>query len=105
VGNSPQYAPDYQVKFGAAYVRNATRIQLACTKVDDQWGNDTHTPTFFIPAYQVWDLTTNIQLYGRLSMVAGVNNLFDERYFARVRPDGIDPADGTNYYLGGRLDY
>jgi Fe(3+) dicitrate transport protein len=105
VGKSPQYAPNYQVKYGTAYVNGNTRIQLAGTVLDDQWGDDSHTPNFFIPNYHVWDLTTNIVVYNRLSVVAGVNNLFNERYFSRVRADGIDPADGTNYYLGGRLDY
>jgi Fe(3+) dicitrate transport protein len=33
----------------------------------------------------------------------GINNLFDESYFARVRSDGIDPADGRNYYAGVKL--
>jgi Fe(3+) dicitrate transport protein len=34
---------------------------------------------------------------------AGVNNLFDENYYARIRSDGIDPAMGRNFYGGVKL--
>jgi outer membrane receptor protein involved in Fe transport len=41
----------------------------------------------------------------RLSVLGGLNNLLDERYFARVRPDGIDPAYGRNFYAGLMLAF
>lgn len=105
VGNTPQYAPNYQLKVGTAYTYGKTRIQFAGAYLDDQFGNDSNSANFYIPNYNVWDLTSNFQLTSGLSVVAGVNNVFNQRYFSRVRADGIDPADGTNYYLGGRLNY
>jgi outer membrane receptor protein involved in Fe transport len=40
-----------------------------------------------------------------VGITAGINNLFDEEYYARVRPDGIDPAYGRNYYAGLSLSF
>ena len=36
---------------------------------------------------------------------AGINNIFDEHYFARVTSAGIDPADGRNYYGGVKINW
>jgi Fe(3+) dicitrate transport protein len=35
-----------------------------------------------------------------VSITAGINNLFDEDYYSRIRSDGIDPAYGRNFYAG-----
>ena len=40
-----------------------------------------------------------------LSLLAGINNLFDEDYYARIRGDGIDPAYGRNFYAGLALAF
>ena len=40
-----------------------------------------------------------------LRVVAGINNLFDEDYYNRVRPDGIDPAPRRNYYVGAAFEF
>jgi Fe(3+) dicitrate transport protein len=40
-----------------------------------------------------------------LSVMAGINNLFGEDYYARIRGDGIDPAYGRNYYIGLSLAF
>ena len=40
-----------------------------------------------------------------LRLIGGINNIFDEQYFARVRNDGIDPANGRNYYLGASIEF
>jgi outer membrane receptor protein involved in Fe transport len=37
--------------------------------------------------------------------IGGVNNVFDEDYYSRVRPDGIDPAPHRNYYVGAALEF
>jgi Fe(3+) dicitrate transport protein len=49
----------------------------------------------------VWDLTAEAEIIkSHLSLVAGVNNVFDEKYYARVRSNGIDPALPRNVYGG-----
>jgi Fe(3+) dicitrate transport protein len=41
----------------------------------------------------------------RLRLLAGINNIFDEDYYARIRSDGIDPAYGRNFYAGASLEF
>jgi len=54
----------------------------------------------------VWDLTAEAKIYKDfVSLQAGINNIFGEDYYARVRDDGIDPAYGRNYYLGVTLAF
>jgi len=102
VGNTPQYAPDYLVRAGAIY-RWQERLKVAFlgTFVDDHSANNNNAANFQVPAYTVWDLTLECKVYrDQVSVLAGINNLFDEDYYARIRADGIDPAYGRNYYAG-----
>ncbi|MGH7197565.1 MAG: TonB-dependent receptor family protein [Candidatus Omnitrophota bacterium] len=104
-GKTPQYAPDFIQKGGGEYrYKDRAKIRFAGTFVDDHFANDSNTPAFTVPSYKVWDLTAEFKIYGDLvSVFGGVNNIFDEHYFARVRSDGIDPADGRNYYAGVKV--
>jgi outer membrane receptor protein involved in Fe transport len=104
-GKTPQYAPDHILRGGIEYLfRDKVKVRLGGTFVDDHFANDSNSAEFFIPSYQVWDLTAEVKVYKDiLSLFGGVNNLFDESYFARVRSDGIDPADGRNYYGGAKI--
>jgi Fe(3+) dicitrate transport protein len=52
-----------------------------------------------------WDLTAEVKVHENFSVMAGLNNVFDESYYARVRADGIDPAYGRNFYLGGEVRF
>lgn len=98
---TPQYAPDFIFKAGLEYdYKSRAKVQLAGTFVDDHFANDTNTSQFGVPSYKVWDLTTDVKVYKDISVVAGVNNIFNEHYFARVAADGIEPGDGRNYYGG-----
>lgn len=100
-GKIPQYAPDFIQKGGAeASWRDRARLRLAGTFVDDHFANDNNTAQFIVPSYGVWDLTFDWEIDKAWTAFAGINNLFDEAYFARVRSDGIDPADGRNAYGG-----
>mgnify|MGYP000405545795 CR=1 FL=1 len=58
-----------------------------------------------VGVYNLFDLFARFELTETLELRGGVNNLFDERYFARVRNDGIDPANGRNYYFGASLEF
>ncbi len=104
-GKNPQYAPDYLFKLGGEYrYQEQWKIRLAATFTDDHYANDSNTDNFIVPSYKVWDFTTEWNPHNDfISFIAGINNLFDEHYFARIRSDGIDPADGRNYYGGIKL--
>jgi Fe(3+) dicitrate transport protein len=101
-GLTPQYAPDYLVRAGGIYRwRDRGKVALTGTFVDDHYADDANSPNFFLPAYMVWDLTLEWKVYrDHVSVLGGVNNLFDEDYYARIRGDGIDPAYGRNFYVG-----
>ena len=101
-GNTPAYAPDYQVKAGAIYrYKDTLKLALLGTVVDDEFGDDGDSFEGFIPAYNVWDLTAEYKFWnGRVGVFAGIRNLFDENYWGEVREEGIMPALPRNYYGG-----
>jgi Fe(3+) dicitrate transport protein len=101
-GKIPQFAPDYLVRAGAIYRWN-DRVKLALlgTFVDEHFADDGNTPNFRIPGYMVWDLTAEVKVYrDTVAVLAGINNLFEEDYYSRIRSNGIDPAYGRNFYAG-----
>ena len=70
--------------------------------------NNTATPTAnaqngLIPAYTVADLTATYKFAKHLNLKAGINNLFDERYFTRraggYPGPGALPADGRTFFV------
>jgi len=101
-GNTPAFAPNYQVKTGAIYsYKDTFKISLLGTLVDDEFGDDGDSFEGFIPAYNVWDLTAEFKFWkGRAGVFAGIRNLFDESYWGEVREEGIMPALPRNYYGG-----
>jgi Fe(3+) dicitrate transport protein len=101
-GNTPAYAPNYQVKTGGIYsYKDTFKISLLGTLVDDEFGDDGDSFEGFIPAYNVWDLTAEFRFWkGRAGVFAGIRNLFDESYWGEVREEGIMPALPRNYYGG-----
>lgn len=101
-GLQPQYAPDYLLRIGAIYrLRDRVKVALMGTAVDEHFADDGNTPNFRVPGYTVWDLTAEAKIYkDRVRVLAGINNLFDQDYYSRIRSNGIDPAPGRNYYAG-----
>lgn len=101
-GKAPQYAPEYLLRTGVNYRwRDRAKVSFLGTFVDDHFADDANTAAFQVPAYMTWDLTAEVKVWKEsVSLVAGINNLFDEDYYSRIRGDGIDPAYGRNYYLG-----
>lgn len=117
-GRTPQYAPKLTLRSGLVLrIPNRLKIALLGTYLDDHFADDANTRTatadWLIPAYTVVDLTLEAyvwrgRLAGRDSAVAvlgGINNLFDEHYWSRVRSNGIDPANGRNFYTGLRFEF
>lgn len=104
---TPQYAPDYLIRTGLIYRwKDRFKLALLGTFTDSSFADAANTPERFIPAFMVWDLTLEAKVYrDNVSVIAGINNLFDEDYYARVRDDGIDPAYGRNFYAGFSLKF
>ena len=59
--------------------------------------------TGVIPSYTVIDLTATYKFAKGLNIKAGINNLFDERYFTRraggYPGPGALPADGRTFFV------
>jgi Fe(3+) dicitrate transport protein len=105
-GNTPQYAPDFIFRSGLIYtLSDKAKISFMGTIVDDHFANDNNTPQFQVPGYVVCDLTAEYLVHKNVRLLAGVNNLFDESYFTRVRGDGIDPSNERNFYVGASLEF
>lgn len=100
-GKTPRFAPDHLVRAGVIYrLRDRCKLALLGTFVGDSFADDANTQERFVPAYTVWDLTAEVKIYKEISINAGINNLFDEDYYARIANTGIDPAAGRNFYGG-----
>ncbi|MBI4342671.1 MAG: TonB-dependent receptor plug domain-containing protein [Candidatus Omnitrophica bacterium] len=104
-GKTPQYAPQYTLRLGAQYTfQDRVQLALGSTFVDDHFADDANTANRTVPSYKVWDLTGEVRLWKEyVTLLGGINNLFDERYYARIRNDGIDPAYERNLYGGVRV--
>lgn len=70
--------------------------------------NNTRTPTTngqngLIPSYTITDLTATYTFSKDLHIKAGLNNLFDKKYFTRraggYPGPGVLPGDGRNFFL------
>jgi Fe(3+) dicitrate transport protein len=105
-GLTPQYAPSYIFRTGLNYAyEDRAKVTFGGTFVDGHYADDTNTLARQVPAYMVWDLTAEVKVHDNVRLLAGINNIFDESYFSRVRADGIDPADGRNFYVGASLEF
>ena len=56
-----------------------------------------------IPSYTITDLTASYKFSKGLNLKAGLNNVFDARYFTRraggYPGPGVLPGDGRNYFV------
>ncbi len=104
--NEPAFAPDYVVKLGVIYrFRECIRASLTGQFIEDHFWNDNNIAgtvgVTSIPGYSVWDLAVEWSVWQDVvQLIGGLNNLFDEDYYSRVRSDGIEPAVGRNWYAG-----
>ena len=102
-GFTPQYAPGYLIRATLSHLgAGGSRAALTVTSVGDQQGADNNTPDFLLPAYTVVDASFELPIGHGLSIGAGLNNIFNERYAARVRPGGgggFDPGLPRNFFV------
>jgi len=105
-GFKPQYAPGYIVRSGLIYnLRDKLKVSFLGTFVGDHFASDDEDPSREIPAYMTWDLTAEYKVTKNFTAMAGLNNVFNESYYTRVRGDGIDPGYGRNFYVGGSFQF
>jgi Fe(3+) dicitrate transport protein len=110
-GREPSYAPGYVIKTGAIYRwRDRLKLALLGQFVDEHFWQDSNTAgsvgTATIAAYSIWDLTAEATVFrDNVSVFAGINNLFDEDYYSRIRSDGIEPATGRTFYGGVKVKF
>lgn len=106
-GKVPQYAPEQVVRGGLVYRwKDRAKVAFLGTYLTDHFATDDENPTRRIPSYLTWDWTAEVGVWrDQVSLVGGINNLFDEDYYARIRGDGIDPAYGRNFYAGLQLSF
>jgi Fe(3+) dicitrate transport protein len=108
-GRDPAYAPKYLVKTGViCRLRDRAKLALLGQLVGDHYWQDSNAAGTVgvakIASYMVWDLTAEMAVYkDTVRLLAGVNNVFDEDYYSRIRSDGIEPAPRRTYYLGVSL--
>lgn len=107
LGLAPQYAPEHLARMGLTYRwRDRFKLSLMHTYVSEHFANDNNTLNFKIPAYNVTDITVETKLWkDNVTLLAGLNNVFNEDYFSRVRANGVDPSWGRNFYVGLRFTY
>ena len=106
-GRTPRFAPDHLIRAGLVYrLKDKWKLAFIGTFVDDSYADDANTAERFVPAHSVWDLTAEARVYkDMVTLNAGINNVFDEDYYARITNTGIDPAPRRNYYAGFSLKF
>jgi Fe(3+) dicitrate transport protein len=104
-GSTPQFAPDYMVRTGFIYGFKGVKVSFLGTFVADHKAQDSNNPQFDIPSYMTWDLTAEVPVTKNFTLMAGLNNVFNEDYYSRITSNGIDPAYGRNFYVGASFQF
>ena len=108
-GKVPAFSPHYVARAGVNWREDGKlKLQLNATSAASQYWQDSNLPfgsgqTFVpskIPQYTVWDFSGDYWIVPRVRLLAGVSNIGDKRYYARVFQNAIEPALGRTYYGG-----
>ena len=106
IENAPQHI--FRSGITAGYKSFLLTAQLSYTGKTFSDANNSIAPTAngnngLIPSYAVADLTATYKFSKKMNIKAGVNNLFDERYFTRraggYPGPGALPADGRTFFI------
>lgn len=106
VENAPEHIFRGGISAGYKNVLLTTQVSYVGETFSD--ANNTVTPTAngntgLIPSYTITDLTFTCKFSKGLNVKAGVNNLFDERYFTRraggYPGPGALPGDGRTFFV------
>jgi Fe(3+) dicitrate transport protein len=104
-GKTPAFAPKYMIRTGLIYGIEKAKVSFLGTLMADHNAADDAAADRKIPSYITWDLTAEIPVTKRVSVMAGVNNVFDKQYYSRITSAGIDPSYGRNVYAGFSLQF
>ena len=99
------YAPTYLLRTGLIYGFRKAKVSMLGTLMGRHNAQDNGDAAYEIPSFATWDLTAEIPVHPRVSVMAGINNLFDRQYFSRVTPQGVDPSYGRNVYAGFSVQF
>lgn len=106
VENAPSTILRSGISFGYKAFLFTTQISAVGSTFSD--ANNTNTPsvngnTGLIPSYNLTDLTASYKFSKSMNLKAGINNLFDKRYFTRraggYPGPGALPADGRTFFV------
>lgn len=113
IGKRPAFAPTSIVKGGITW-RETGKYSVALTglAVSSQFFQDSNLPVGSgaslvpakVPAFQVFDLSGEWRVLPRLRLQGGVQNLLNEKYYARVFQTGLEPGRRRAVYLGAQID-
>jgi Fe(3+) dicitrate transport protein len=108
--NRVENAPEQIYRTGITYSRKKLTVTTQYSHVADAFSdaNNTITPTAngingLIPAYSILDISGTFQFTEMFHLKAGINNLFNEKYFTRRSSGypgpGILTAEPRNFFL------
>lgn len=109
-GNTPSYAPTMIWKWGGIWDwKDRVRLSMIGQFNSKQYWQDSNTSNgnvpSQIPAFMVWDLSAEFVVTDNISVLGGINNLFNANYFSRIRSNRIEPIDPRNFWLGARASF
>jgi Fe(3+) dicitrate transport protein len=104
-GSTPQFAPTALLRGGVHYRNDqGTKVSLTSSYWSTHYADDANTSLRKIPPSSVWDLTGEVLLLSKVSVIGGLYNLFDREYISRIRSNGIEPANPRNFYAGVKAE-
>lgn len=110
VGNKVEAVPDWTSRNGLDILYKGFSCTLLYNYTSSTFSDALNTVTppasgakGFTPGYSVWDFNASFRTNSLFSIRAGINNIFDKKYFTK-RPTfypgpGIWPSDGRNIYI------
>jgi Fe(3+) dicitrate transport protein len=109
-GKKVENAPEHILRSGITGGYKAFLLTAQVSYVGETFSdaNNTAIPTAngnngLIPSYTITDLTATYKFSKGLNLKAGINNLFDERYFSRraggYPGPGALPGDGRTFFI------
>jgi Fe(3+) dicitrate transport protein len=113
-GSTPAFAPHYLVRFGALWrTTDRFKVSLNVQSVASSYFQDSDRPigvpgaSNYLPAqtpsYTVVDLAGDFTVLPNVRLLAGIANLTDRQYYARVFQSMLEPSLGRTGYAGVSL--
>ncbi len=107
VENAPQQIHRFGIQYRFKGLSTTFQYSMVGSAYADALNAETANAaatTGIIPSYQVADWSVSLMFLKRYSVNAGINNLFDAKYFTRrsggYPGPGLLPADGRIWYVG-----